>query len=309
MFPIGNAEKNQLVEERAENKYYTYNTGYVIDINDKSDAKALIANRVKKKAKCLDVGCGVGYLGEMLSDYRNAEVYGVELDEEATKWARKRKKYRDVYNFSITEHRGKEYERFIKAKLKFDYIIFADLIEHIIAPEEVLLFFSKFLKLNGKILVSLPNIAHFDIIRGLMDGEFNYNHVGLLDNTHLRFYTKNSFEQLIEQVNKVFDQKFAIRVVDKTIAVPDYIGDYKALYNILNQDGEACVLQYIYEIDIRKSKGGILDKKNSRRFSCKIEKGLSRQEELEREVKDLRSSTSWKITKPIRTVSAVLKKK
>ena len=57
------------------------------------------------------------------------------------------------------------------------------------------------LKDNGKILVSIPNIAHYDIIRGLFNDQFNYSKVGILDNTHIRFFTKKLFAQFIDEIN------------------------------------------------------------------------------------------------------------
>lgn len=307
MFPIGNADKNYLVDEHAENKYY--DAEYDPDINDKNDSRALIADPIKNGSVCLDVGCGGGCLGQMLSKFKKVKLYGVELDKEAIKYARKKGGYTDLYNFSITERKGKEYDRFVKSGLKFDYIVFADLLEHVVSPDDIILFFSKFLKPNGKFLVSLPNVAHFDIARGLINRNFNYSHVGLLDNTHLRFYTKRSFSQLIEQMNKIYDLNLSIKIIGKTKIAPGYIYDYPELHKMLDRDNEACVMQFIYEISNDKKK-----KKNTKKEDVErdvfgeIEKRLERQKILEKEVADLRASTSWKITKPIRKVSAIFKR-
>ena len=306
MFELGNALKNQLIDEHAENKYY--NPNYELDMHDNNDSRSLIANYIRKNAKCLDVGCGAGYLGKALFKYKKADVYGIELDKEAAKYASKGHGYVDVYNFSITERAGKEFDKFIRADLKFDYIIFADILEHIISLDDALLFFSKFLKPNGRILVSLPNVAHLDVVRGLINGDFNYNHIGLLDNTHLRFFTERSFEQFIEQINEIFGQNFAIKVINKTMAMPNYIERYPNFYKILNHSGEACVLQFIYEISIeKKSSNGSVKRNRKKDYFAEIEERLRQRDELKREVKDLRESTSWKITKPIRKISAMIK--
>ena len=104
MFLLGNAEKNQLIEH-AENKYY--DPSYEIDLSERKDAKALIANRIKEKSVCLDVGCGGGYLGDALFKHKKATTYGVELDKKAVKCAKKNGGYADVYNFSVTEQIGR----------------------------------------------------------------------------------------------------------------------------------------------------------------------------------------------------------
>lgn len=312
MFPLGNAKKNQLVNRHTENKYY--DTGYVVDINNKGDAKSFIAGYIGKDKVCLDVGCGAGLLGEALKKYKNADVYGIELDKKALDYARKTNSYKGLYNFSVTELEGKEYDKFVKAGIKFDYIIFADLLEHVISPENVLIPFSKFLKPNGKILVSLPNVAHLDIVKGLINRNFNYNQVGLLDNTHLRFYTKKSFRQFIEQINDVFDQNFAVKEIGKIAADPEYTALYPNIYGILNKDGEVNVLQYLYEISIDKKNKKIKEEKEEKYFE-EIEKLLKQRNELEarvgvleQELTEVYASTSWKITKPLREGAAVLKK-
>ena len=312
VFPIGMQQRNQLIDEDSENKYY--GVDYRVDIKNSNDSKAILANHIRKNTRCLDVGCGVGYLGEALSKYKNTETYGIELDKKAVEYARKDEKYVDVYNFSVTERKGKEFNRFADSKLKFDYIVFADILEHVILPEDVILFFSNYLKPGGKILVSLPNVAHFDIIRGLTNKKFNYGHSGLLDNTHLRFFTKSSFKQFVGQMNDVFGQNFAVKEIGKTVAVPD-LEPYSHLYKILDQDGEACVLQFIYEISIDKKKRETAKEVREIQYFEEIE-GLLEQkdmleekiEALEHELSDVYSSISWKMTKPLRDGAAVFKK-
>ena len=311
MFELGNAYKNQLIDNYAENKYYT--TDDKIDIKDKNNTKSIILRHVDEKSVCLDVGCGVGYLGGLLHKHKKVKVYGVDIDAKALSYAKKSGDFVDLYHFSITERKGEDYKRFIDGKMKFDYIIFADVLEHVTDPEDLLMFFVDFLKPEGKILISLPNVAHFDIVKGLIDGKFNYNHIGILDNTHYRFYTKNSFKEFLQQVNDVRGTKFAIKEIGKTVVEPDYIKKYPNFYELLNRDGEACVLQYVYEISIDKKKKGITIKEKKSVFD-EMEEALAQAKrekekvaELEEAIKALRSSTSWKITKPIRKVSGVIK--
>lgn len=75
----------------------------------------------------------------------------------------------------------------------YDYIIFADVLEHLKNPELVLEKCKILLKENGEILSSIPNVAHASIVLNLLDGKFQYQKIGLLDNTHLKLYTKKYF--------------------------------------------------------------------------------------------------------------------
>lgn len=319
MFDLGNAWENQLIDYFPENKYYSASDK--IDIHDKNNTKVIIANRVEKGATCLDVGCGVGYLGEILKEHRSAKVYGIDIDKKAVEYANKSGVFEKVYNFSVSERAGKEYDEFIKDDLKFDYIMFADVLEHVVNAEDLLMFFSKFLKKNGKILVSLPNVAHFDIVRGLINGEFNYNHIGLLDNTHLRFYTKSSFKQFIQQVNEVYKQNFLLKEIGRTIVEPEYIKNYPNMHEILDKKGEACVLQYVYEISVSEQKVKKTAMKKDVTFDeleqilneAKITKAekdklSARVVELEKAIDDIYKSKSWKMTRPVRGAATLINK-
>lgn len=321
MFELGNAYKNQLLDAYAENKYYSASTK--IDMNDENNTKVIITERVKRNSVCLDVGCGVGYLGEVLCNYKGAKVYGIDIDEAALQCARSKNCFTDLYCFSVTDPKGADYERFIDADCKFDYIIFADILEHVVNAEELLLFYSKRLKQKGKIIISLPNIAHFDVVRGLVDGKFNYNHIGLLDNTHLRFYTRSSFEEFIQQINEVYGKYFRIREIGKTIAKPDYLDKYKNTYELLNKNDDACVLQYVYEMSIGKGieksesadEGGqVFDElerllADGKKRKAEMKRMNKRIVELEEAIDEIYHSRSWRMTKPIRGISAIIRKR
>lgn len=323
MFWLGNASKNLLIDEAGENRYYEPGDEKV-EITDKNNTRAIIANAVKKGGICLDVGCGAGGLGHVLHKYQDAKVYGIDYDKVALKYAKNTGDYVELYNFSIIDKKGNDYKRFIDAKRKYDYVIFADVIEHVLNPEELLIFFAKFLKPDGKIIVSLPNIAHFDIVRGLINGDFNYNKVGLLDNTHLRFYTDRSFKQFILQMNKVFKQNFSIKNIGQVIAQPEYLGKYMVFYEELNKDGRPLVLQNVYEMSVDSTQKKVVIPKE-KDILLEIEKSLSegkkakaeleeakknmqaRIDELEEMVRAILDSTSWKITAPIRKILKKIK--
>lgn len=268
MFNLGNAEKNFLVFKNGNNKYYDENIK--ININDTNNTHSIIAKCVKKNTVCLDIGCGAGYTGSLLKNDKKCSVYGIDIDEEALKKAKQKNVYKSIYNFSVTDYKSDKYLEFFQSSLKFDYIIFADVLEHVVDPGELIYRFSKKLNNGGKILVSVPNVAHMDICTNIIDRTFNYNKIGILDNTHLRFFTKTSFLEMIDGINEVYNSNFAVRIIGETIVNPPNLDLYPNLYEILNSDGEFCVLQYVYEIFENTSKKKSVAKEECKKDYCSL---------------------------------------
>lgn len=79
----------------------------------------------------------------------------------------------------------------------FDFIIFADVLEHLRFPLHTLVNFRKYLKKDGKIFISVPNIANYRVRMNLLIGRFDYTEIGILDKTHIRFFTKKTIKQII----------------------------------------------------------------------------------------------------------------
>lgn len=285
MFELGNGEKNLLTQKEEQNKYDDSN--FILDLNSTNDSHAIIANQVKEKSICLDVGCAVGYIGQCLSKEKHCDIFGIEIDATARDIAQKKKCYKKIYDFSITDFENEKYQNFFKEQHKFDYIIFADVLEHIYNPDEIIYRFSKKLNKNGKILVSVPNIAHIDIIRGLTNRKFNYNNKGLLDNTHIRFFTKNSFLEMIEGINEKYNENFSAKIVGKTSVEPSYLEEYQTLYKVLNADLEVSVLQYIFEISCSNDENKINVEYNDN-FKL-LEEQLKEKEVIQKENEKLKS--------------------
>ena len=80
----------------------------------------------------------------------------------------------------------------------FDVIIMADIIEHLKDPLKTIIYFKKFLKKNGLLIISVPNIANIYSRTKLLLGFFDYGERGILDKTHLKFFTLRSFRMLIK---------------------------------------------------------------------------------------------------------------
>lgn len=155
-----------------------------------TDINQAVIRNVPERSLVLDIGCGTGALGEKLKQ-KECIVHGVEYSEESAKIANSRIDKVIVLNIE------KEIPRL---KSEYDVIIFADVLEHLRNPEEVLKKYSQFLKENGLVIISLPNIANWSIRTKLLFGKFNYTKTGILDETHLHFYTIKTAKKMVENV-------------------------------------------------------------------------------------------------------------
>jgi len=145
----------------------------------------------KTPVRILDVGTAGGYLGKVWSAAGHS-VTGIEYDAAA---AEKARIYYDAFQVADIENFEFRWRR------EFDYIVFADVLEHLRDPAAVLERCIPALKESGKIIISVPNIANWIIRLSLLFGKFDYMDRGILDRTHLRFFTMRSLNQLMSEVS------------------------------------------------------------------------------------------------------------
>lgn len=141
-----------------------------------------------KDKKVLEVGCATGYISKNLKK-NGCYVVGIEIDKNAAEVA---KRYCDEV---ITG----DIETLELPSDKFDVILFMDVLEHLKDPESVLKKVMNNLKEDGIVIVSVPNIANWKIRLNLLFGNFNYTTIGILDETHLRFFTYKTIKKLIDK--------------------------------------------------------------------------------------------------------------
>ena len=243
MYKFGNSEKNKLGLIERNNKYEE--SDFVVDLNSTNDSHSIIANEIIKSGSnltVLDVGCGSGLLGKFFLGNDSITIDGIEIDKIAVDHARKIGKYRRIFDGSIDDY-------YIKNKNKYDIVVFGDVLEHLVNPYEVIYkTVNKHLKKGGKILVSIPNVAHIDIISNLLNGNFNYNDVGTLDVTHLRFFTIKSFAQMIANINDTCGISLDLELLTKTYTYPENINKKSELYKMIDINDTASALQFIFII-------------------------------------------------------------
>lgn len=151
-----------------------------------------VLQRVVSGSSVLEIGCASGYFSQKLQE-KNCKVIAIEKNKQSSVTCQKETKVK-VLNIDVLE-----IEKYLK-KNKFDYIILADVLEHLEDPYLALIILKKYLKKEGKMIISVPNIANFTIRLNLLWGNFNYQKWGIMDKTHLHFFTNKTARKLFSQV-------------------------------------------------------------------------------------------------------------
>ena len=221
---------------------------FTMDLNS-VNSNAIIAKQIRPETEVLEFGPAYGRLTRFLKQEKNCVVDIIEMNEEAGKSAAQ-----FAHNACIGSDEGDIEKSYWHQKLRnntYDYIVFADVLEHLRAPEKVLEQCYQMLKPNGTILCSIPNIAHASVIIGLLNNDFPYHTTGLLDRTHISFFTNKTFKEMC--------RKYHYAVVYEK-AIPSKVGtneiqyDYKSVPGLIEnslrftQNAEA----YQYVFGLRK---------------------------------------------------------
>lgn len=166
------------------NKYTQFNfTPY--------ETHMLVWDKITENNRVLDLGCASGYFAKELLK-KNCRVWGIDADEQVVKEAKKYCIDAKVIDFD-------DIDTLPFKKSFFDYILLLDILEHLRNPDKLLKLLRKYLKRDGKIIISVPNVAFISIRLALLRGKFDYRKIGIMDETHLHFYTKKSLIDLIRK--------------------------------------------------------------------------------------------------------------
>ena len=156
------------------------------------DLVNLITETVDKKINILEIGCNCGAtLIEVKNRYKNSNLYGLDFNQYTAKIAN--------YNANVQTTKIQYIDLSIYEESFFDYVILGDIIEHVYNPKELLTNIFKYLKKDGYIISTIPNVMHFSIIRDLLYGNWTYQDAGILDKTHFRFFTKNEIIKMFNE--------------------------------------------------------------------------------------------------------------
>lgn len=144
--------------------------------------------------RVLEVGCGEGGFISTVKKMTAAEAWGVDISEESISIASEH--IDKAICTDLTEDMS------ILPNNYFDAIFFNDVLEHIIDPESLLKDISSKLSSNGVVIASIPNFRHHKVLVMLLrDKDFKYEGAGVMDNSHLRFFTRKSMIRLFKTAN------------------------------------------------------------------------------------------------------------
>jgi O-antigen biosynthesis protein len=160
---------------------------------DERTSLSVLAELVRPGASVLDLGCGSGALGQFLAVNHGCIADGLTLSEAEAEHARPYYRHVHVSDLETCDLAT------LFAGHVYDYIVCADVLEHLRKPERVLDACRKLLSPTGQLLISVPNAAYCGLVAELMQGEFLYREEGLLDKTHLRFFTRRSLQRFLRE--------------------------------------------------------------------------------------------------------------
>ena len=213
---VNNNNKQKRVKFISPVSYQKRETYYS---NIREDIPSMITGSPQR---ILEIGCAEGAMGELLKRRYNCEYVGVEVNSEAAHKAEERLDrviIADVEKTNIEEHHITE--------PGFDYIIYGDVLEHLYDPWTVIHEHKKVLKDDGYIVVSIPNVRNLQVIESLVNGSWTYKDEGILDSTHLRFFT-------LQEIKKMF-VNCGYTIVDVKCVITPFC-DHSKIQGVTNID-------------------------------------------------------------------------
>ncbi|MBV6623515.1 MAG: class I SAM-dependent methyltransferase [Rivularia sp. (in: Bacteria)] len=215
------------------------------DLDENSSLKKML-RLIGEQKRVVDFGCATGYFARLLNN-RGCEVVGVEINSKAAKVARNYCEEVIIADLDFVS-----LDEIFSDKIaveKFDVAVFGDILEHLRNPWQVLEETRKLLTPQGFVIASIPNIAHGAIRLALLQGNFEYKALGILDNTHLRFFTRKTVAQLFEESGYLVDviepTKLPIYANSDLIPIIDKNNFDINITNEIERDEDADTLQFV----------------------------------------------------------------
>jgi 2-polyprenyl-3-methyl-5-hydroxy-6-metoxy-1,4-benzoquinol methylase len=211
---------------------------FAIDVSSDS-THARVVRLVGEGRRVLELGPASGYMSEILSA-RGCTVVGIELDPEMAAQAAQyceRMIVGDLDTLDLESELGDD---------DFDVIVAADVLEHLRDPLRLLCRLRHFLRPDGHLVVSLPNVAHASVRLALLEGRFDYRDLGLLDRTHLRFFTRESIARLFDEAELAITELHRQEASTETTEIPVHLDAVPAgIVSALERDPDARTYQFI----------------------------------------------------------------
>ena len=210
-----NEEDQAIMEKQLGIHYFT--------IYPKRGMTDLIKRSANEEFSVLEIGCDCGAtLLDIKNRFSNCKTYGCDITSSAIEVAQS---YVDMAFVANVEE-----ESFPIEPESLDYIIFADVLEHLHDPAKTLRYAGRLLKKGGRVLASIPNLMHVSVFKQLLQGNFTYTETGLLDKTHLHLFTYNEILKIFSENGynlefcgdvRTFLQKDEEELVDRLMEISD----------------------------------------------------------------------------------------
>lgn len=171
--------------------------------------------------KVLELGCSVGTQSKVLRDELGCDVTGVELNPLAAKQAEAYCTKVVVGNLDQVDFEAQFPSQ------RFDVVLCADVLEHIYNPTALLRRIKTVIGPNGYVVASIPNVVHIALIFEMLHGKFDYRDKGLLDDSHIRFFTRSSL------IRTFTDAGFVLDHLDRGL-----VSAYKTEFSVSNSSQE-----------------------------------------------------------------------
>jgi 2-polyprenyl-3-methyl-5-hydroxy-6-metoxy-1,4-benzoquinol methylase len=197
---------------------------------------------VGENKKVLEVGCAMGYQTRALHEIQHCQVTGIEIDPNAAIHARPY-----CVDLIVGDIETMDVNQLLLDK-QFDVITFADVLEHLKNPCAVLHKIRPFLREGAYVLASIPNIAHCSVIYEMARGRFEYRSLGLLDDTHIHFFTRQTIYHTFEKAGYLIVALDRIRVLASETEFktrPETEEDRKFIEYINQRNPEAETYQFV----------------------------------------------------------------
>jgi 2-polyprenyl-3-methyl-5-hydroxy-6-metoxy-1,4-benzoquinol methylase len=210
-----------------------------VDPDAPNNAHAFMLQMVGWNQRVLELGAAAGHLTRALVD-QGCRVTAIECDSDAAG---------DLKEIADEVIVGDLNDPHVFAQLpeRFDVILAGDVLEHLLSPQQVLDRASHLLVPGGRVVVSLPHVAHVDLRLSLLQGRFDYNRFGLLDDTHLRFFTLKTIQEMVHRSGFVIIdlQRVRIPAFETEIGV-DRSSVTTAVLDAALADPEAETYQFVF---------------------------------------------------------------
>ena len=292
-----------------------------IDLSNKNNSHTLAYDLIEKHAnggllRVLEVGCSGGYFGAAVRAQGHT-VWGVEPDYKSSQIAKEELDF--AFNGTLDDFYRQHKDE------KFDVIVFGDVLEHFSNPASALVEVKAIMNDGGVIVASVPNVSHITVRAMLLEGRWEYNDLGIMDRTHLQFFTEETLVELFDLAGFNVEEIKKVRLSAKEAAQLVGLKVNNLFIKLIEEtviDPNLDVFQNIVLARLSSTKEKHVDVKNpanlssdfqdlqkqNKQFKDQVASQNDSIERLNDQLLQMNSSTSWKLTAPLRYISSLFRK-